>query len=62
VGAALLFSQIRISDIGYGCICIIGGLIIRLAAVVIVSQWPKDYFTIKERAFMALAWVPKATV
>jgi NhaP-type Na+/H+ or K+/H+ antiporter len=62
VGAALLFSQIRNSDLGYGFVCIICGVTVRLCAVMVLSHWPRHFYTIKERAFMACAWFPKATV
>ena len=62
VGAALVFKQIRNSDIGYGFVCIICGLIIRLLVVSIISAFPRGKYTVKERAFMAFSWLPKATV
>ncbi|CDW89456.1 mitochondrial sodium hydrogen exchanger nha2 [Stylonychia lemnae] len=62
VGAALLFKTIRNSDIGYGVICIICGLIIRLIVVIILAQFPRGQLNNREKAFMAFAWLPKATV
>lgn len=61
VGASLLFSQIRASDLGYGFVCILCGVILRLIIVFLIS-WTPGIYTVKERAFMACAWLPKATV
>lgn len=62
VGAALVFKQIRNSDIGYGVICIVVGLIVRLIVVQFIAYFPRGALNLKERVFMAYAWLPKATV
>ena len=60
VGAAVLFSKIKGSEIGYGLVCIFVGVTARWLATFVVTCEKK--FNNKERAFMAFAWIPKATV
>ena len=60
IGGALLFSQIRSSDVGSSFICIIVAQLMRFVAVIISSHSKK--YTIKERIFMGLSWIPKSTV
>ena len=60
VGAALLFKKIRVSDLGYGALCIICGVILRIIIVFLISYVKK--FTIRERLFMGMAYIAKATV
>ena len=62
VGAALVFKQLTGQTIGYAIVCILCGIIVRIATVVIMTSIPGDRFTSKERAFTAFAWLPKATV
>lgn len=62
MGATLVFKSIRNTDIGYGVVCIICGLIIRLIIVQVVAYFPRGKYTNQEKAFMSFAWVPKATV
>lgn len=60
IGAALLFSQLRPSDVGRSFICIIVAQIMRFVGAFLVSFGPK--YTFKERLFMAISWIPKSTV
>ena len=60
VGAAVLFSKLKGSMIGYGFCVIIIGVSARWLATFLVAFEKK--FNNKERAFMAFAWIPKATV
>ena len=60
VGAAVLFSKIEGSMILKGLIVIFCGVSARWIATFIVTFEKK--YNYKERAFMAFAWIPKATV
>ncbi len=60
VGGQLQLSKLRAGDLGNGFVIILIGLFVRYAAVMLVTQGSK--FTIKERAFMGIVWVGKATV
>jgi len=60
VGAAVLFSKIDPSQIVQGLGVIFIGVTARWLATFIVTCEKK--YTYKERAFMAFAWIPKATV
>lgn len=60
VGAAILFSKIDVSQIGGGLAVIFIGVTARWLATFTVTFEKK--YTYKERAFMAFAWIPKATV
>ncbi len=60
VGAAVLFSNIEASQIGKGLIVIFIGVSARWISTFFVGCEKK--FNNKERAFMAFAWIPKATV
>ncbi|CDW72201.1 mitochondrial sodium hydrogen exchanger 9b2 [Stylonychia lemnae] len=62
VGASFNFSQIQKSDVGLGIIIIVSGVLIRLIVVTILSAFPSGKYTTKERAFIAISWMPKATV
>lgn len=60
VGAAVLFSKIEPSQIGYGLGVIFIGATARWFATFLCGCQAK--YTNSERAFMAFAWIPKATV
>ena len=60
VGAAVLFSNIEVDMIGKGLLVIFLGVSARWIATFVVGCEKK--FNNKERAFMAFAWIPKATV
>lgn len=60
VGAAVLFSKIEASQIAKGLAVIFIGVTARWLATFLVTCEKK--FNYKERAFMAFAWIPKATV
>ena len=50
------------NDLSYGFVAILCGMIARLILVSIITYFPKGRYNLKERTFMAMAWVPKATV
>lgn len=60
VGAAVLFTNIEPSMIGRGFGTILIGVTARWCGT-FLAAFEKKY-TIRERAFMAFAWIPKATV
>jgi len=60
VGAAVLFSNIEVGMIGKGLLVIFLGVSARWISTFVVGCEKK--FNNKERAFMAFAWIPKATV
>ena len=60
IGAAILFSNIDVSQIGYGLVIICLGVSARWITTFTITCEKK--YTKKERAFMAFAWIPKATV
>ena len=60
VGAAVLFSKISINLVGYGFGTILIGVSARWLGTFIAGCEKK--YNNKERAFMAFAWIPKATV
>jgi len=60
VGAAVLFDKIEGSMIGYSFAVICMSVSARWIATFLVGCEKK--FNNKERAFMAFAWIPKATV
>ena len=60
-GAALLFSQISPDFLFKSLLVIFAGLLVRLTVTVLVTGIPQR-FTIKERIFIAVTWMPKATV
>ena len=62
VGASLVFKQLTGEIIGYSVICIVVALMVRLFIVILMTSYPKNRFTWKERAFTAFSWLPKATV
>lgn len=60
VGASLVLSKIKSYFLGYGAVCIFIGLFVRIMAVLLISL--TNEYTNKERIFMAVSWLPKATV
>ena len=60
VGAAVQFAKITPSVIGYGFAVILIGVTCRWLGTILAAFESK--YTCKERAFMAFAWIPKATV
>lgn len=60
IGAAVVFSSIEPRYVAFGLIILIVGLAVRLL-VTYLSVSSAD-FSIRERLFVALAWIPKATV
>ena len=60
IGATLVISNLKGSIIGYAILVIICGLCARLIAAYFVSV--EKRFVWKEKLFIALCWIPKATV
>lgn len=60
VGGSLQLSKLRAGDLGNGFAIILIGITVRYAAVLLVTQGSK--FSIKERSFMGIVWIGKATV
>jgi len=61
-GASLLVKSITKEDLRFGFVAIFCGMAARLLTVTLVTSFPRGRFTLRERTFMAMAWVPKATV
>ena len=60
VGASIRLDKIKGSDIFKGLLVILIGVSFRWLGA-FLATW-KKIFTVKERAFMGFAWIPKATV
>lgn len=59
MGAALLFSQIKVSDVGKAVICVLVAQTFRFVAVLLATTGKQ--YTIKERVFFAISFIPKST-
>jgi solute carrier family 9B (sodium/hydrogen exchanger), member 1/2 len=62
VGATLVFSLITPSQVSKSVACIIVALVVRIAITILITSFPSGKYLLKERAFIAFAWLPKATV
>jgi solute carrier family 9B (sodium/hydrogen exchanger), member 1/2 len=62
VGATLVFKLITPSQVAHSVACIIGALAVRIATTILITSFPSGKYLLKERAFIAFAWLPKATV
>lgn len=60
VGAAVQFKDIDVSSLGPGIGVIFIGLTCRWIGAFLAMMEPK--YTVKEKAFVAFGWIPKATV
>lgn len=60
VGASILFSNIQMGVFWKGLGIILISLIMRWIGTFLCTQ--SQGFVVKERAFLAFAWIPKATV
>ena len=60
VGAQLLFSDISLLVVEYSVIIVFAGLFVRLITVIAVV--PGSKYTFKERVFMGVAFLPKASL
>lgn len=60
IGAQLLFSKIKVATVWKAVIIILVGVSIRAITAFTVSTGKK--YTLKERIFIAICWIPKATV
>ena len=60
IGSDVELSNLTGEVVGYGTIILLVGLIVRLPSVVLVTHGSS--LTLYERLFVAIAWLPKATV
>ncbi len=60
IGAEVVFADVEASYVGGGLVILAVGLVVRLL-VTFFSASSAD-FSVRERLFVALAWIPKATV
>ena len=60
IGTEIDFSQVKLTTVGYGLIVLFSGLFFRCCGTFLAVSG--DYFTLKEKLFAAIAWLPKATV
>ncbi|XP_061768931.1 sodium/hydrogen exchanger 9B2 isoform X1 [Nerophis ophidion] len=60
IGAEITIATLSISTVGLGIAVIILGLLVRLLATFVLVHCAG--FVLKERLFIAIAWLPKATV
>lgn len=60
IGGQLLFANLTSRIVGYSIAVIVVGVFFRLSFTFICSQSKK--FTIKERIYMSVCWIPKLTV
>jgi NhaP-type Na+/H+ or K+/H+ antiporter len=60
VGASLDFHKMDSSLLGYSVVVILVGLIVRFLVTFVVTY--ANMYTLKERLFIAIVWIPKATV
>ncbi|XP_042368223.1 sodium/hydrogen exchanger 9B2-like [Plectropomus leopardus] len=60
IGAEITIAKLSPSTVGLGLACISVGLVIRLAVTFLLVHF--GGFNLKEKIFIAVAWLPKATV
>uniref|UniRef100_H3CBR4 Cation/H+ exchanger domain-containing protein n=1 Tax=Tetraodon nigroviridis TaxID=99883 RepID=H3CBR4_TETNG len=60
IGAQIILEDLRAATVGLGVACITVGLATRLLATFLLVQG--GGFSLREKIFIALAWLPKATV
>ncbi|KAM4714128.1 sodium/hydrogen exchanger 9B2 [Anableps anableps] len=60
IGAEITIASLNPSTVGLGVACILIGLVIRLLVTFLLVHF--GGFTLKEKLFIAVAWLPKATV
>ncbi len=60
IGAAVVLAAVEPSYINGGLVILVVGLAVRLAVTYLSAS--ANYFNTRERLFVALAWIPKATV
>jgi len=61
IGATMVFEEIRLETVGYEILIVIICLICRQLAALLATLGFKD-LEFKEKAFLAVSWMPKATV
>jgi NhaP-type Na+/H+ or K+/H+ antiporter len=61
IGAALLFTQINPTDVLRSFACIIAGQIMRILGAFLVTYSSRKY-TLKERIYISMCWIPKAAL
>ncbi|KAL2079382.1 hypothetical protein ACEWY4_025126 [Coilia grayii] len=60
IGAEIIISSLNPSTVGLGVAALLVGLVVRLCVTYIAVTFAG--FTLKEKIFISLAWMPKATV
>ncbi|XP_042153765.1 sodium/hydrogen exchanger 9B2-like [Oncorhynchus tshawytscha] len=60
IGAEITVSTLNPNTVGLGLVCISAGLLVRVLVTLSVVLFAG--FTLREKLFIALAWIPKATV
>ena len=60
LGATIMFSKMKPDQVGFALACICIGFVFRWITTFMVT-WDKK-LSVKERAFMAFAWIPKSDV
>ncbi|XP_070404812.1 sodium/hydrogen exchanger 9B2 isoform X2 [Nothobranchius furzeri] len=60
IGAEIVVTSLNPSTVGLGMACILVGLLIRLLVTFLLVHF--GGFNLKEKVFIAVAWLPKATV
>ncbi|KAM6960303.1 sodium/hydrogen exchanger 9B2 [Tautogolabrus adspersus] len=60
IGAEITIAELNPSTVGLGLACIAIGLVIRLLVTFLLVHF--GGFTLKEKLFISVAWLPKATV
>ncbi|XP_014835362.1 PREDICTED: mitochondrial sodium/hydrogen exchanger 9B2-like [Poecilia mexicana] len=60
IGAEITVTSLNPDTVGLGVACILIGLLVRLLVTFLLVHL--GGFTLKEKLFIAVAWLPKATV
>ncbi|KAG7256359.1 hypothetical protein CRUP_034790 [Coryphaenoides rupestris] len=60
IGAEITIAKLSVRTVGLGLACIVLGLILRLLVTYLLVHWAG--FNLREKVFIAVAWLPKATV
>ncbi|XP_075891353.1 sodium/hydrogen exchanger 9B2 [Nelusetta ayraudi] len=60
IGAEITISKLNPSTVGLGLACVFTGLVIRVLVTYLLVHF--GGFSLKEKLFIAIAWLPKATV
>jgi len=60
IGTQIEIKELDLHVVGYGAVVMLISLIVRIATTFFAVMTPK--FTWRDRLFLALSWIPKATV